>query len=172
MLHDGHNHWLTISTVGAPPSNILVYDSMYPSAGQATKRQAASMMMVAEPKLTLHFADVQMQPGGSDCGVFALALQLPSALAIHQASFSLISSPHWCLEKLQFTMFPVKKERRQARKTKNQRGHFTILQMPLIKAAPMIQCSHCKQWCRGKHCITMREDWLPGAKWFCSPAAS
>ena len=45
---------------------------MSPSAGQATKRQAASMMMVAEPKLTLHFADVQMQPGGSDCGVFAL----------------------------------------------------------------------------------------------------
>ena len=74
VLHDGHNHWLTISTVAAPPSTILVYDSMYPSAGQATKRQAASMMMVAEPKLTLHFADVHMQAGGSDCGVFALAL--------------------------------------------------------------------------------------------------
>ena len=73
VLHDGHGHWLTISTVGAPPANILVYDSMYASARQATKTQAACMMMVAEPNLTLNFLDVQMQAGGSDCGVFVLA---------------------------------------------------------------------------------------------------
>ena len=72
VLHDGYSHWLTISTVGAPPANILVYDSMYASAGQETKLQAACLMMVSEPNLTLNFLDVQMQSGGSDCGVFAL----------------------------------------------------------------------------------------------------
>ena len=73
ILHNGHNHWLTISSVGTTPGQILVYDSMYPSAGQATKQQIACLMKVSEPNLTLTFADVQMQAGGSDCGAFALA---------------------------------------------------------------------------------------------------
>ena len=73
ILHNGHNHWLTISSVGTTPSHILVYDSMYLSAGQATKQQIACPMRVSELNLTLTFVDVQTQVGGSDCGVFALA---------------------------------------------------------------------------------------------------
>ena len=37
VLHDGINHWLLVSTVGAAPSSIMVYDSMYASAGQKQK---------------------------------------------------------------------------------------------------------------------------------------
>ena len=73
ILHNDHNHWLTISSVGTTPGQTLVYDSMYPSAGQATKQQIACLMRVSELNLTLTFTDVQMQAGGSDCGAFALA---------------------------------------------------------------------------------------------------
>ena len=34
ILLNGPNHWLTISSVDTTPSQMLVYDSMYPSAGQ------------------------------------------------------------------------------------------------------------------------------------------
>lgn len=72
VLHNGINHWLLVSTVGTTLSSVMVYDSLYASAGQTTKRQVACIMG-AEPTLTLNFADVQMQAGGSDCGIFALA---------------------------------------------------------------------------------------------------
>jgi len=55
------------------------------------KQQVASMTMVAEPELTLSFIDVQMQAGGSDCGVFALAFAT-AVLVIHWASFSSTNS--------------------------------------------------------------------------------
>jgi len=172
VLHNGHNHWLTISTVGAPPSNILVYDSMYPSAGQATKQQVASITMVAEPELTLSFIDVQMQAGGSDCGVFALAFATAICFGHSPGKFQfnqqqMRSHLIDCLEKEHFTMFPIKKEHRQATKIKTSETIpvYCTCRMPLMKAAPMIQCSHCKQWYHGKHCIkTKDEDWLPGAK--------
>ena len=73
ILHNGHNHWLTISSVGTTPGQILVYDSMYPSSWQGTKQQIACLMRVSEPNLTLTFVNVQMQAGGSNCGAFALA---------------------------------------------------------------------------------------------------
>ena len=60
ILHNDHNHWLTISSVGTTPGQTLVYNSMYPSAGQATKQQIASLMRVSELNLTLTFTDVQM----------------------------------------------------------------------------------------------------------------
>ena len=33
ILHDGHGHWLMVSTVGAKNGEVHVYDSMYPSVG-------------------------------------------------------------------------------------------------------------------------------------------
>ena len=60
ILHNGHNHWLTISSVGTTPGQMLVYDSMYPSAGEAAKQQIACLMRISEPNLTLTSADVQM----------------------------------------------------------------------------------------------------------------
>ena len=40
ILHDGHGHWLTISSIDGKPGNtdISVYDSMYPSVGSYTKK--------------------------------------------------------------------------------------------------------------------------------------
>ena len=70
LLHDGHDHWLTISSVEATPYQLLAYDSLYPSAGPATKMQIACLMKVKELNLTLTFADVQMQSGESGLWCF------------------------------------------------------------------------------------------------------
>ena len=175
ILHNGHNHWLTISSVGTTPGQILVYDSMYPSAGQATKQQIACLMRVSEPNLTLTFADVQMQAGGSDCGAFALAFATAICYGHSPGKFHFDQQrmrAHLieCLEKKQFTMFPIRKARRQGSKIKSSEivPVHCICRMPEIKQASMIQCSHCKQWYHGRHCVKTPESaWLPGAKWLC-----
>ena len=48
ILHDGHGHWLTISSIGGKPGNmdISVYDSMYPFVGSYTKKQIAAIAWV------------------------------------------------------------------------------------------------------------------------------
>jgi len=120
ILHNGHNHWLTISSVGTTPGQILVYNSMYPSAGQATKQQIACLMRVSEPNLTLTFTDVQMQAGGSDCGAFALAFATAICYSHSPGKFHFDQQrmrAHLieCLEKKQFTMFPIRKAHRQGR---------------------------------------------------------
>ena len=178
VLHDGINHWLLVSTVGTTPSSVMVYDSLYASAGQTTKRQVASIMRVTEPTLTMNFADVQMQAGGSDCGIFALAFATAICCGHSPGKFQFDQQcmrNHLikCLEDQQFTMFPIKKEQRQARKIKSSETIplYCVCRMPPIREIPMIQCSHCKQWYHGKNCIkTTDEAWLPGAKWFCSPS--
>ena len=175
ILHNGCNHWLTISSVGTTPCQMLVYDSMYPSAGQTTKQQIACLMRVTEPNLTLTFADVQMQAGGSDCGPFALAFATVICFGHSPGKFHfdqqrMRSHLIECLEKKQFTMFPIRKERRQGSKIKASEivPVHCICRMPEIKQASMIQCSHCKLWYHGRHCVKTSDNaWLPGEKWLC-----
>ena len=44
VLHNGHGHWMTISTVGAREAEVLVYDSLYPSVSSCVKRQVAALL--------------------------------------------------------------------------------------------------------------------------------
>ena len=66
-MHDGHGHWLTISTVRA---EVYVYDGMYPSVGTYTKKE---ILCTEKMEIKLKIMDVQMQAGGCDCGLFAVA---------------------------------------------------------------------------------------------------
>ena len=70
ILHDGHGHWLTISSIGGKPGNtdISVYDSMYLSGGSYAKKQIAAIVCSKENTITLNMRNVQLQAGGSDCG--------------------------------------------------------------------------------------------------------
>ena len=52
ILHDGHRHWLTVSTVGAEDgAEVYVYDSMYPSVGTYTKKEVASILCMKRSQL-------------------------------------------------------------------------------------------------------------------------
>ena len=174
ILHDGHFHWLTISSVGATPCQIVAYDSFYPSAGLTTKMQIACLMNSLEKNLVVTFEDVQMQAGGSDCGVFVLAFAVVICFGrspgkIHFNQHSMRSHLITCFENNQFTMFPIGKERHQ-RKTKSSEviAVHCICRIPELKQVPMIQCTLCKIWYHGKHCLKVPDDaWLPGAKWLC-----
>ena len=67
ILHDGHGHWLMVSTIGVKnDGEVHVYDSMYPSVGFYIKKQIASILCTEQSKIEVHTMDVQMQMGGSE----------------------------------------------------------------------------------------------------------
>ena len=77
ILHNGQGHWLAISKIG---TSHPVYDSMYPSAGTLVKAKIVTILHTVYPAITLQFMDVQMQAGGYNCGLFAVAFFVSLAL--------------------------------------------------------------------------------------------
>ena len=74
ILHDGYSHWLTVSNIGGSGNNeISVYDSMYPSTGTYTQKQIAALISSKEKEIVIKMMNVQLQYGGYDCGLFAIA---------------------------------------------------------------------------------------------------
>ena len=43
VLHSGGSHWLTVSTIGGPPSTVKVYDSLYSELPTQTKEQNCAL---------------------------------------------------------------------------------------------------------------------------------
>ena len=78
ILNNGQGHWLAVSTVDSlnrSPSfcEVKVYDSMHISVNDHIKAQVASILSTECSTIHLSFMDVQMQSGGYDCGLFAVA---------------------------------------------------------------------------------------------------
>ena len=65
VLHDGHEHWLTVSRIDAT-EEILVYDSMYQSIGTFTKSQIAAILASQQQQVVVKMMNVQRQTGGYD----------------------------------------------------------------------------------------------------------
>lgn len=118
ILHNGHGHWLTISTVGNEHPQVEVYDSAYSCCPTICKAQIAALLSTSQPAIELRFMDVQMQAGGYDCGLFAIAFATAVVLGQHPGLFCFDQRKmrqHFktCLEQGCITMFPLKKMRRR-----------------------------------------------------------
>ena len=95
---------------------MAVYDSMYRSAGMHVKSQVASLLHSDAPKIHLHLMDSQIQAGGSDCGLFAIANATTVVVKKDPGKFfydqkKMRRHLFECLEKRKITLFPVKRER-------------------------------------------------------------
>ena len=177
ILHDGHGHWLTISTVGAEDgAEVYVYDSMHPSVGTFTKKEIASILCTEKQKIQLKFMDVQMQAGGCDCGLFAVAFATSLASGIPPGKYCFDQTKmrkhlYTCLQKGRITNFPTIKERRLHTKVKS-RDEIEVYcecRMPELRNVEMVQCCKCKEWYH-VHCVSVPRTALvdKNAKWFCS----
>ena len=49
VLHNGYDHWLTISTIGAATDEVFVFDSMYASVSTKVKHQIAALLATQRP---------------------------------------------------------------------------------------------------------------------------
>ena len=116
IVHNGQGHWLTISTIGTSNPVLHVYDSMYPSASTLVKAQIAIILHTAYPAIMLQFMDVQMQAGGYDCGLFAVAFLVSLALGklpgqYHFQQDKMCQHLWRCFQNRKLSMFPYSKLR-------------------------------------------------------------
>ena len=117
ILNVANSHWITVSNIGFPAgmSRFLTACLVHGDASVCTKEQIAALLCTKERQITLDYPAVQIQEGGSDCGVFAVAFATslctgdsPATITCHQPS--LCRHLMKCLEK-QITPFSgVKKK--------------------------------------------------------------
>ena len=162
ILHNGHGHWLTISTVGNMHPQVQVYDSAYSCCPTICKAQIAALLATVQPSIELQYMDVQMQSGSYDCALFAIAFATAIVFG-KQPGFFLFDQSKMrqhlkkCLEQGSITMFPVKQMRRGTKvKTTEQIPVYCSCRMPELPQTKWIECSGCKEWYHAGTCIKVQ----------------
>ena len=173
ILHDGHGHWLMIS--GAITENgaqeIHVFDSMYPTVGTYTKKQIASIVS-ASKNIELKMMNVQLQNGGCDCGLFAIAFATALANAIESGNCFfkqdlMRTHLYKCLMEEKMTMFPLKPRRtNRLVKSEDTIELFCACRMPEIP--PMVEYYKCNNW-YPVSCVSVPQKALDDSsiEWIC-----
>ena len=185
ILNNGRGHWLVVSTVDSlnnSPSfcEVKVYDSMHSSVNDHIKAQVASIMSTECSTIHLSFMDVQMQSGGYDCGLFAVAFV--TALAFNKQPGQYLFDQQqmrkhlWkCLDRKKIEMFPVKKLRRSTAKVKSTDfvPIFCLCRMPELPNTQWIECPKCKEWFHLETCVQVPKSNLAPTgncvdDWYCN----
>ena len=154
IVHNGHGYWLAISTIGTSHPTVHVYDNMHKSASTLVKAQIATILHTVYPAITLQFMDVQMQAGGYDCGLFAVAFLVSLALRKLPGQYHFdqgkMRQHLWkCFENRKMSMFPYSKLRRSTEssvKSVEEVQVYCICRMPELPNTEWIECSGCKNW--------------------------
>ena len=176
VLHNGSNHWLTVSNIGADEGEVYIYDSMYCSTTSAVKNAIAALLFSKLPKINLKFIDVQMQSGMTDCGLFAITFATALCHGEQPGQFLYsqeLMRPHLlkCLEKQKISMFPIQRERRSKCRTKSTSSFpiFCTCRLPPLPNVDMIQCRSCKEWYHVRACVSVPDKIMANAKaqWNC-----
>ena len=94
ILNTGAGHWVTISTIGTDHPVVNIYDSVYSTACDELQQQIASILITQHSSIILHFIDVQLQSGSSDCGLFAIAYA--TALVFGEMPQNFVSTKRKC----------------------------------------------------------------------------
>lgn len=179
ILHNGVNHWLTISTIGVQHPDVEVYDSKYRVISTNVKEQIASLLFTNEPEIVLKYKDSQIQSGAADCGLFAIASATALVLGKQPGEFFIDQSKMrshllQCFENRKMLMFPTKKARRAMRKDRYSSFKvFCICRMPEDLTVNWMQCSMCKEWYHTDSCVAVPSCYFePGRAWYCTKCMS
>ena len=73
ILHNGEDHWFTISTLGLPSGHVHIYDSLYNTCTDHGIEQICSILYTPNNAVHLHFMDVDKQTNHMNCGLYAIA---------------------------------------------------------------------------------------------------
>lgn len=183
ILNNDRGHWLTVSTIGTKNSDpmfheVKVFDSMYVSVNDNIKTQVACILCTKCSTIKLNFMDVQMQCGGCDCGLFAIAFATALAFGEHPGQYVFDQQQMrrhlWkCLEQQKIEMFPVKKHRRSAAKVKTTDTVpvFCLCRMPELPGTQWIECTKCKEWFHSDTCVKVPKSILESTHqvaWYCN----
>ena len=76
------HHWIVASTVCCKIGDVKIYDSVFRTADEETKKIVQSLFKVKE-NVTLKFVHCQKQKGSKDCGVFSIAFAIAIAFKVN-----------------------------------------------------------------------------------------
>eukprot|EP00731_Ephydatia_muelleri_P009172 Em0004g1510a len=177
ILHNGEDHWLTISTLGLPSGHVNIYDSLYQTCTDHAIDQMCSIIFTPNNAVYLHFTDVDKQTNSSDCGLYAIAYATGLCCGEEVCSRKydmMVMRQHLlkCLESGRMTAFPS-----------SYRENGPIVANKMIKvrcycrlpdSGVMIQCSSCKEWFHKKCDSSIpRKAWSDlKFKWHCKMCQS
>ena len=174
VLHNGSDHWLTISTVGAREAEVFVFDSLYKSVSQSVKNQIAALLSTTAKSIQLNFISVQKQLGGCDCGLFALAYATSLVTGHNPARHVYAQNKmrkhlYNCLKSGEMEMFPLLKDCEQPTiACADSIDVYCTCRMPEIDGIDMVECSKCNEWYH-VCCIDVPKQVMEDSclQWFC-----
>ena len=70
IFHDRDSHWIVVSTIGSKLLKVYVYDSVYSSIDQHTKK----LIMQLLGDVDVELQSCPKQRGSDDCGLYAIAI--------------------------------------------------------------------------------------------------
>ena len=73
ILHNGQDHWLTVSTIGLQSSYINIFDCMYSTLSSFCKDQICALLFANDKVVNVQFIDADKQENTYDCGLYAIA---------------------------------------------------------------------------------------------------
>ena len=157
ILHVNGSHWICVSNVNAIElDTVMVYDSGCPSHVPVTIQMAVcSILRPQSDMMNFDIVNVQCQPNGSDCGLFAIAF---ATELVHDQDPALCHFDTTCLrqhllnsfDRDQLDRFPLLHTRRipLGRKLKKSQKEkiYCICRTVNDVTRSMIQCSQCGRW--------------------------
>lgn len=169
------SHWMTVSSIGCPTGTVNIFDSLPNCALYSrTKQQIASILFLPSKKINVNFVEVQVQSGGSDCGLYSLAFAEslcsgddPAEIQYNQHKFRqhLVK----CLEERKIMSFPKRARKKKCRiRNKTSFELFCVCRLP--QKGKMIKCNACQERFH-KDCYSQyasEEIWNnPTLDWLC-----
>ena len=176
ILHTGHGHWVTASTIGCQEGEIYVFDSLPPAPTAHLVNQIAALLATQKSSIQVKYVDTTMQCGSMDCGLFAIAFaaalangDLPGGLQCIQSKMR--AHLLHCFETQCVTPFPISRKRRRAQRVKFQSSTevYCSCRMPQQAGCTMIQCFRCREWYHVNSCVDVPiAAYHTATKWFCT----
>ena len=160
VLNLANNHWITVSTVGCVPGVVNV------------KRTIANLLHTNKSTIVVQQARMQLQSGGSDCGLFAIATA--TAICNGQNPENIQFNQHLlrqhllkCLkEKLLLPFQSTKAPKRRPGVASRERIHvYCTCRLP-DDGRKMIQCTSCKMWYHC-NCMKLSQRMMKNIPWYC-----
>ena len=172
ILHNGTNHWVTVSTINTQPSHINIYDSKYSTITESLRDQICALMHSCQRTITVHHINTYKQENGHDCGLYAIAYATSlcngdDVTSLHYNSQKMREHLVQCLQTRQMLNFPSNMVKR-AQTFVNEELINLYCHCRQPQSSFMIECSGCSEWYH-KECETSipKTAYYLKNKWYC-----
>ena len=113
IVHISAGHWACLSNKFSSEGNVELFDSLHtaPEEGDTIITQACSIVRTQMPSLTINVMNVGRQEGGSDCGLYAIAMAYDLCAGVDPVCKKYVQSKmrshlHDCIHTQQLKPFP------------------------------------------------------------------